>query len=181
MKKVLALIFIALAVLTLHQDALALIGIGPRVGYHKTEDADKAQIFVGAAARFKLFGIGAEAAIDYRSEKYADGLVTVRSWPVQVSALYYPLPIIYGLAGAGWYHATMDYDEAKLGVAKMDNETTTTMGYHVGVGAELPLGGIKLTGDIRYVFLNYDFDEVPGMGDTKSDFYAVTVAVLWNF
>jgi opacity protein-like surface antigen len=154
------------------------ISLGPQVGYYKVQDADKGSYMGGVALRLKLMGLGVEASINYRQEKYANDALTVRSWPMMVTGLIYPLPFIYGAIGAGWYSLTFDYDQSKLPFLK--DETTKKMGWHFGGGVELPLGSIKLTGDIRYVFLNYDFKEIPGSGDLKSNFTVITVGFLFG-
>jgi hypothetical protein len=44
---------------------------------------------------------------------------------------------------------------------------------------EIPLGGnLRLAGDVRYVFLDYDFSAVPGSEEVKADFYAATLGLL---
>ncbi len=162
------------------QPTFAFIGVGPRVGYYEAKEADAGRYFIGAAARIGILGLGAEAAIDYRSEKYDNGLLTVRSWPVTVSLIYHPLPVIYALAGAGWYHTTMDYNEKKLGY-KIKSQTSTEMGYHVGVGVELPLGFTsKIAADVRYVFLNYDLGNTAGMENKDADFYSINITLFWD-
>lgn len=175
-------IFLALFLIIfgLIQPTFAVIGVGPRAGYYEAKDADAGRYFIGAAARLNFLGLGAEAAIDYRSEKYQDGLLTVQSWPVTVSLIYHPLPIIYGVAGAGWYHTTLKFDEEKLGF-KIKNQTKTQMGYHVGVGVELPIGmSSRIAADVRYVFLNYDLEEISGMSKQDADFYAITIGLFWG-
>ncbi|MBN2357426.1 outer membrane beta-barrel protein [candidate division KSB1 bacterium] len=180
MKQCIILLGVLFFVFAITGESLAVIGVGPRVGYYEAQDADAGRYFVGAVARFNLFGIGAEAAIDYRSEKYDDGKLTVQSWPVTLSVLYYPLPIVYGVAGVGWYHTTAKYDEEKLGF-KIKDQTSTEMGYHVGVGVQLPIGmSSKIAADVRYVFLNYDLENTADMGKQDADFYAVTISLLWG-
>ncbi len=156
------------------------IGIGPQVGYYKVQDADQGSFTGGVALRLKLVPfLGAEASIGYRQEKYADDLLTVRSWPVMVTGLIYPLPMIYGAMGFGWYNTTIDYDQDRVPLLK--DETTQKIGWHFGGGVELPLGTrVKLTADIRYVFLNYDFKEIPGSGDLKSNFYIINAGLLFS-
>ncbi len=156
--------------------------IGPQVGYQKAKDADAGKFMFGATLRLKLTSaFGVEGAINYRQEKYADGALTVRSWPVMASALIYPLPFIHGTMGAGWYNTTLDYDQTRLGLVATKDETTQEVGWHFGGGAELPLGGkSKLAADIRYVFLNYDFKAVPGSRELKNDFYVATVGLMWG-
>jgi hypothetical protein len=151
-------------ILAASQAGAQSLKFGPQVGYQKAGDADNGKLMGGAVMRLKLTStLGVEGAINYRQEKYADGALTVRSWPVMASALFYPLPFIHGVMGAGWYNMTMDYD------------------WHFGGGAELPIGGkSKLAADIRYTFLDYSFDALPGSNDLKSDFYVVTVGLLWG-
>ena len=156
------------------------VSLGPQVGYYKARDADKGSFMGGVAWRFKLMPVlGVEASINYRQEKYANDALTVRSWPIMVTGLIYPLPIVYGAIGAGWYSVTYDYDQSKLPLLKDD--TTQEFGWHFGGGVELPVGSnFKLTGDIRYVFLNYDFKEIPGSGNLKSNFTVITVGLLFG-
>ncbi len=46
---------------------------------------------------------------------------------------------------------------------------------------ELPVGeNLKLTGDIRYVFLDYDFEDIPGSDDIDSNFYVITAGFLFG-
>ena len=180
MKKMMVLFVLLITLLVLQNTVLAQLYLGPRAGYYKAKDADQGELYGGLAARLGLGGISIEGAIDYRQEKYAEGNMTMRSWPVQVSAILYPLPIVYGVAGAGWYHTTIDYDQNKLGLAAPKDETTSTLGYHLGAGVELPLRNMKLTADVRYVFLNYDLDEIENLPDTDSDFLAVTLGLLWE-
>ncbi len=155
-------------------------GIGPQLGIQKAKDADKSKLMYGAAARLKLTpALGVEGSINYRQESYADGNVKVKTWPVMVTGLFYPLPIVYGAVGFGWYNTTIDYSDELNTVVK--DETSQNVGWHFGGGAEIPLGpGATLTGDIRYVFLNYDFKEVPGTGDTNSNFYVITIGLLFG-
>ncbi len=153
--------------------------LGPQVGYHKAKDADDGKFMFGAALRLKLTSsLGVEGSIGYRQEEYADGAATVRSWPIMVTGLYYPLPIVYGAIGAGWYNTTIDYDDSVVG---LENETTQEFGWHFGAGAEIPIGSnAKITGDIRYVFINYDFDQIPGEGDLDANFYVISAGLLFG-
>jgi len=157
------------------------VSLGPQVGYYKSPDTD-GNIMGGVAWRFKFSPmLGLEASINYRQEQYANDALTVRSWPVMVTGLIYPLPIIYGAIGAGWYNTTFDYDQDMVLLQAFDDETRQEFGWHFGGGAELPIGSsFKLTADIRYVFLNYDFKEIPGSNDLDSNFYLVTAGILFN-
>ncbi|MBN2709727.1 MAG: porin family protein [Calditrichaceae bacterium] len=154
------------------------IAIGPQVGYYKAQDAD-GSFMGGLAWRFKSAEIfGLEASINYRQEKYFNDVLTVRSWPVMVTGLIYPVPIVYGAIGVGWYNTTFDYDQTRF--PSLKDETKQKFGWHFGGGVELPVGSkINLTGDIRYVFLNYAFQEFPGSGDKNSNFFVIAVGFLF--
>lgn len=153
------------------------IGIGPRLGYQKAADADEGNLLFGGVARAKLLPfLGVEGSVSYRSEEFFDGALDVRSWPVQVTGLFYPLPMLYGAMGFGWYNTRFDFESELL-----EDRTEQEVGWHFGAGAEVPLGeSVKLAGDIRYVFLDYDFEETPGFGDTDADFYMITVGLLFG-
>jgi opacity protein-like surface antigen len=172
------LLFMGLITLMVTQVNAQSIGVGPQVGYYKVRDADQGNVMGGLALRVKLLPvIGVEGSINYRQEKYLDGALTVRSWPVMVTGLIYPLPFVYGAMGFGWYNTTIDYDQNKLPLMK--DETTQKIGWHFGGGLELPVTTyLLLTGDFRYVFLNYNFKAIPGSGDLKSNFTAITAGIL---
>jgi opacity protein-like surface antigen len=154
------------------------IGLGPQLGYQKARGADDGKLMGGAALRVKLTpALGVEGSINYRQEKFHNGALTVRSWPVMATGLIYLLPSVYGAIGGGWYNTTFDFDSPG---AIDQEETQQEFGWHFGGGLELPLGSsTKLAGDIRYVFLNYDFEEVPG-AEIDSNFYVVTVGLLFG-
>jgi len=168
---------ITVLIVPVHAQSLS---VGPQVGYYKAQDADKGSFMGGVAWRIKLMpALGLEASINYRQETYADDALTVRNWPVMVTGLIYPIPVVYAAIGAGWYSVTYDFDQSKLPLFK--DETTQAFGWHFGGGVELPVGSnFKVTGDIRYVFLNYDFKEIPGSADLKSNFYIITAGFLFG-
>jgi opacity protein-like surface antigen len=154
------------------------IGVGPVVGYQKASDADDGRLMYGAALRLKLSpGLGLEGSINYRQEKYADGLLTVKSWPVMASALLYPLPNVYGILGGGWYNTTFEFDQNQLSV--LNNRTKQEFGWHLGGGLELPFSTTsKIIGDIRYVFIDYDLEELVQINGVQNNFYVITVGLL---
>ncbi|MCB9057909.1 MAG: outer membrane beta-barrel protein [Calditrichae bacterium] len=157
------------------------LGIGPQVGYYKAKDADGSFMF-GAAIRMHITpALGVEGSINYKQESY--DYVTVKSWPVLVTGFFYPIPIAYGSIGAGWYNTTLDYKKQELGniVVGIKDKTTQEFGWHFGAGAELPVGSnTTLAGDIRYVFLDYDFEEIPGSDSINSNFYIITASLLFG-
>jgi opacity protein-like surface antigen len=155
--------------------------VGPQVGFQKATDADEGRFMFSGAARVRLMPLlGVEASIGYRQEKFGNDALTVRSWPVMVTGLIYPVPIFYGAMGAGWYNTTFDYNQSQLS-SNVKDETTQEFGWHFGAGVELPVGETsKLTVDFRYVYLNYDFNTIPGSGDIDSNSYIVTAGFLFG-
>jgi opacity protein-like surface antigen len=151
---------------------------GPQVGVSKSPDADANLIF-GAALRMRfLSALAVEGSVSYREDDFAGDALTVRSWPLQVTGMLYPLPFVYGAMGAGWYMTTFDFDPD---VGFLDDDTQSEFGWHFGGGLELPLGSVvRLAGDIRYVFIDYDFDAVPGSDEIDSDFYMATAGLLFR-
>lgn len=156
------------------------IGFGPVLGYQKASDADEGTLMVGAALRVKLTPtLGVEGAIHYRYEEYRDGLMTVKSWPVMASALLYAFPIVYGTVGMGWYNTTYEFDDNLL--PTVNNRTEQEFGWHLGAGIELPFFiAARITADVRYVFIDYDVGSLVDMGNVRSDFYVISVGLLFG-
>lgn len=171
---------LSLAMLIFGQIYAQGASFGPQVGYQKARDADKGNVIGGAALRIKLNPvIGLEGAINYRQEKYANEALTVRSWPIMLTGLIYPTSIIYGAIGFGWYNTSFDYNQNLSGYQAIEDKTIQKVGWHFGAGVDLPVGpASNFTADIRYVFLNYNFSEIPGSGELNSNFYVVTVGYL---
>ena len=129
--------------------------------------------------------LGIEASINYRREEYDNGAVDVTNWPVMVTGLIYVLPIVYGAIGAGWYNTSVTYSQ-DLHLLGVNDQTEQKFGWHFGGGLEIPLGmsmsnpGAILTADIRYVFLNYDFQKLPGSPGLQNNFVYMTVGLLFS-
>jgi hypothetical protein len=155
---------------------------GPQVGFYDATDADNSRAMIGLALRLRLSaGFGLEGSVNYRQEDYGGGSVTVRSWPVMITALLYPIPPVYGAIGAGWYNTSFTYHQERYLLFRPEDEKKQEFGWHFGGGLELPVGrNARLIGDIRYVFLNYDFQRVPGSAGLSSDFYVITVGLLFG-
>jgi opacity protein-like surface antigen len=172
----------AIALWSLPAFAEAGIGLGPQAGYYRAKDADEGAFMYGIALRARILpALGVEGAVHYREEEYSNDAVTVSSWPVTLTGLIYPVPAVYGALGAGWYNVSYDYssDMNSLG---FDDDTQQEFGWHFGGGLELPLtSGTRLAADIRYVFIDYDFEQLPGFGQQDSDFYTVTVGLLFGY
>lgn len=160
------------------------IGIGPQLGWQKASSAEDGSFMYGAALRLKLSqAIGIEGSVNYRQEDYANGGLEVSSWPVMVTGLFYPIPVVYGAIGVGWYNTTFDYGD-QLSLQNLEDNTTSNFGWHLGGGLEFPIGkNVLLTGDIRYIFLNYDFGDLASRaqtGDLSSNFYVITLGLLFG-
>jgi opacity protein-like surface antigen len=158
------------------------VNLGPHLGIQKAKNAD-ANYLVGATLRLKLMPIlGVEGDIGYRQQKYGEDVLTVRQYPVTVTGLIYPLPIIYGGIGAGWYNTTFDYTDTynDLGI---DDETTSEFGWHLAAGVELPASPrVKLFGDVRFVFLDYKLKDLPDavLDGAESNFYSINAGLLFR-
>lgn len=152
-------------------------GIGPRAGYYRNRGADSGDFLFGAAARMRFLGfLGAEASIDYRQDEYGENIVTAHSWPVQVTGLVYPFNAVYAGVGAGWYRTTYEFD-----VPGVESETLKDFGWHVGTGLEIPLGtAASLVGDVRWVYLDTELGELPESVGGDTDFYVMSVGVLFG-
>lgn len=176
------MLFLIAMVLAMASPVLAGAGFGPQVGYHKSPDADEGEFLYGGALRLMVAPIlGLEGSINYRQESYHDDALKVTSWPVMATALVYPIPNIYGLAGCGWYNTTFEYCVPLFDDGEAIKETSSEIGWHFGGGVEIPLGtSMRLAGDIRYVFLDYDFEDMPGSDDVESNFFVITATLLFG-
>jgi opacity protein-like surface antigen len=180
-KALLALLIMGLITLIVAPVHAQNIKIGPQIGLQKATDADEVFMFGGAVRVRLLPFVGGEGSIGYRQERFANQALKVRSWPVMVTGLIYPLPIVYGAMGAGWHNTTFDYDQSQFPSQDLADETKQEFGWHFGGGLELPVGQrFKFTADFRYIFLNYDVNTIPGSGDIASDSYVFTAGFLFG-
>jgi len=154
--------------------------IGPQLGVFQSKDADSSRMQVGAVLRLRFLNIlGVEASANYRREDYLDGVVSTRSWPLLITGMVYPFPIVFGEVGLGWYHTNVDYNP-ELESPPLDSEKLNDLGWHFGAGIDYPLTPrLRLTGDVRYVFLNYDIDKIPETS-LDNNYYIVSVGLLFN-
>jgi hypothetical protein len=139
-------------------------GIGPRITFVRgTADLpDGAERFNGGAIRFGGGRTAFEIAMDFRSGLTGDLTERIRDYPIQASLLIFPIrsrvaPYLVG--GVGWYSQHVE----RLGPTQSveEAETTRTMGYHGGFGAELRVHKhVGLYGDYRYTMIRLgDSDE----------------------
>ena len=172
-----------LILLPLSVHAQSNVYLGPHLGIQKSQDAKDANYLVGATLRAKLMPVlGVEGDIGYRQEKYGSDDLSVRSWPLTVTGLIYPLPIIYGGLGAGWYNTTFDYAD-RYNDAGVDDKTTQKFGWHLAAGNEIPASPrVNLFGDVRYVFIDYNVKDLPDavLDGVNADFYSINFGILFR-
>lgn len=161
------------------------IGIGAQIGYQRSGSADAGSLMYGGMIRAKLSpAFAIEGSLNYRTQEYYNGRLTVRSWPVMLSGLIYPFPpMLYGLVGVGWHNTTFDWSPG-FQHEDLADPTKSRFGWHIGGGAEIPLGeNFRLTGDIKYVFLDYKLNDVPDipLSSLNSNFYVINIGILLGF
>ena len=128
---------------------LGLVSIGGRATYFDPKEGD-ANWFGGGQLRLHPFKfLAVEGSVDYR--KTDINSTTVRTFPVQGSALIYPFgtkrlsPFILG--GAGWYFTNVE------GPGDFD-KTQHRFGAHVGGGLQLFLSEhLSLDSTYRHIWL----------------------------
>ncbi len=132
-----------------HQVDIGPLMIGGRATYYDPKDAS-GQWYGGAQVRLypsRYFAF--EGSADYRRNDFGD--TRVHTYPVQVSALIYPLgttrlaPFILG--GGGWYYTTVK------GPGGFD-DTQNRFGLHAGGGLQFFLNHHwSIDGTYRYIWL----------------------------
>ncbi len=153
------------------------VAVGVQAGFQKAADADNGKFMGGGLVRAYLTNaVAFEASINYRKEEYKDGAISVSSWPVQLSGLFYPVEYLYGVVGVGWYNAKIEYSGA---LNDIPDKTSQKFGWHFGAGLDIPMGERAfLFGDFRYVFLNYDFQDVPGT-EINNDYFQINAGIMF--
>ncbi len=184
LRKISIAVFLGLVILTsMSTRGQSQALFGPQIGVQKAQDADKHNYLVGATLRLRLMPVmGAEGGIGYRHEDFGNDALTIREWPVTVTALLYPLPIAYGGIGGSWYNSTYDYNDV-YNAAGIDDETEGEFGWHLAAGLELPASPrLRIYGDVRYVFLDRKFKELPDavLEGADADFYSINVGLLFG-
>lgn len=140
--------------------------IGAHLGYLKHPDADDPTVFYGLHLRIGLVEwLSIEGSVDVAKSDFADGDAELSVVPIQVTAILKPfqgLPIVpYGVVGIGWYFLDIDVDSLS------EKDSSDVFGFHLGAGAELPLGeSFALHADFRWIFAGEpDFDDISGSTD----------------
>lgn len=153
-------------------------GVGGRYAWIHHDEADEGASMWGVFGRAHSGILGFELAVDRRSEDLPAGAELV-VWPVTASVLVYPVPQLYGVAGLGWYNATFEPPS----LLDLDDRTETTTGFHIGGGVEVPLTPrLALTGDLRYLFIDYDFGDLPDdVDDIESNHVGANAGLMVTF
>lgn len=128
---------------------IGLFSIGGRAAYYDPNDT-QARWFGGAQVRVNPFKyLSFEGSADYRERETAG--TTIHTYPVQVSALIYPLghsrlaPFLLG--GGGWYYTTVK------GPGNFD-DTQNRFGLHAGGGLQFFFTNhISIDSTYRYIWL----------------------------
>ena len=150
-------------------------GIGGHYSSVLNQETDERTDMLGAQMRLRGRYAGIEGAVGYRNDELGNN-VELKSWPVSASLLIYPVPVAYALAGLGWHNSTLDFPDESL----IEDATTTELGYHLGAGLEVPMSRtLSLTGDFRYLFIDYEFDEIPSsIGKVDADSFTLNAGLL---
>jgi opacity protein-like surface antigen len=160
--------------------ARASVEIIPSVGVTKSTDdnAGDAQGFGGLAIRFPLMSfLKAEGGFGYRQDSFAGGDLKVHQWPITASLWASPFPNLYAGGGLGWYRTSFEYS----GALAFNDETTQSMGIHLGGGATLPMTsqlGLDLNG--RYIFMQ-DEDNLQIPTTFNPDFWTLALGLAIKF
>ncbi len=168
-----------------------LFGLGGHGGYFNVSDDGEKTFFGGAHVRLRLpMLLALEGALDYRpsdertvNSPQPSTEFDVTTYPITVSAMFTPWPLVYLLGGVGWYNTTIEFSDPEITMGPT-RETNDNFGIHFGAGLELPIGGDKsLSGDLRYAFLNYEVKklDLPGVDELDADFFSFQIGLTLNF
>ena len=170
MKKILLLIAFLFAASNISAQSFA---VGPQVGYLNIKGSNEGTYQYGLSARFNFLFLGIEGTASYAPKTFSS---TIKStgYPLSVSGMVYVLPFIYGCAGLDW--STEKYT---IDLPGYDSQTvtSTTSGYHLGVGIQISLGSLVLTGDARYMFFN---KEQISNTELDNNYYLLAIGVLFK-
>jgi opacity protein-like surface antigen len=160
--------------------AHADLGLGAKGAWVTNRDTDDSVGMVGGFLRLGPPMLSLEAGVDYRNEELANDL-SMKTWPVTVGVVFQPIPILYAVAGVGWYHTTLDFSMPSSAVYK--DETTTEFGYHAGAGLRFTIvPAVSAIADVRYSYVDYDFDQfTDAVGDLdKGNYVSLNAGLMFQ-
>lgn len=158
--------------------AHADLGVGAKGAWVTNRETDDSVGMWGGFVRLGHPMLQLEAGVDYRNEEISNDL-HVRTWPVTLGLVVSPLPIVYALAGVGWYHTTIDFPTPNV----FRDDTSTEFGYHVGAGLKFPIvPAVSAITDVRYSYVNYEFDQFSdALGDfDKGNYVSLNAGLLFS-
>ena len=170
MKKALLILVFILAASTSFAQSLA---IGPQLGYFKSKDADDGAYIFSGAARFSFLMFGVEGTVGYSESKYFNGDIKIQNYPISITGMVNIMPFIYADAGMDWFNRKIIYN-----IPGISDETSTSVGYHIGVGAQISLGPLLLTGDAKYIFTD-KYKLFTGV-EVNNNYYILSIGVLYK-
>lgn len=163
-------------------------GIGPRVGFYNSADADEGSFYGGIQARARLGAfIGIEGTVEYRSKQeygLGDYSMETSSIPITGSLLLFA-PISeqfapYAVGGLGAYYTRYNFSDNAEGLG-FDDDSDFHLGYHVGLGFEVPLSSnVALNADYRYLFMNPDRND-ESLEDTDFSGNVISAGLMFYF
>ena len=158
---------------------IGVFSIGGRAAYYDPSDT-QARWFGGAQVRVNPFKyLSFEGSADYRQQDTAGS--TIHTYPVQVSALIYPLghsrlaPFLLG--GGGWYYTTV------TGPGNFD-DTQNRFGLHAGGGLQFFFNNhISIDSTYRYIWLEdvQSKDQNIKDKDFNDNGHMITVGLNFHF
>ncbi len=158
--------------------------LGPVAGYLKARDADRGTWFGGVQARLRFartFAI--EGSISAHTDSFQNGDIDVIQYPVQVSALLFPIPDSpiepYGIFGAGWYYTRYEFDGPLSG---LDDETDREFAFHAGAGLQIEFNPrFAVFADFRWVFMDEPGVDNGNLDEEEFDFGMITIGGSFGF
>lgn len=164
----------------LQQVDIGLLSIGGRAMYYDPKEGD-ANWYGGAQVRLHPWHyLAIEGSADYRRNDFSGG-TKAHSYPVQVSALIYPLgttrlaPFILG--GGGWYYTTVS------GPGGFDN-TQNRFGLHAGGGLQFFFNRhVSIDSTYRYIWLEKIESKDQNIVDKKfnDNGHMITIGLNFHF
>jgi hypothetical protein len=177
--RVLIGILVLLAMLLAGLQAARAGEIVPSIGLARsTSDAGTVRPFGALALRGSILPLlKSEISVAYRNERFNNGDLNLKMWPITAS-LYLAPPMFYVGGGAGYYHTTFDYREG-LGIP---DETHRQFGTHLAGGLGIPLVPTVAALDlhVRYVHLR-ERDSILSPGRVTQSFLTTQLGVAIKF
>ena len=182
MKITVAVLLLLASMAFAQKEPITFFSMGPSLGFYATPDTDSWNTIVGVHSRFKYNLLGAELAINYKSEQYNNDVVWVKSWPIRASVLLYPLPWVYAIGGIGYYDLYIDYNQNYDQLVDFENEAKQQWGAHAGLGVEKTISKTSiLVVEMRYSNIDYDFTPFPTSSDIDTNALAIVTTLLFKF